>query len=76
MAPFGGQSCALSAASGSPGSQGMTEFRANPFSLLGKQLMGVSNSTVTAKRRLVSQEAGSAWATGALPPPWEGLKKP
>ena len=33
-----------------PGSPGMTELRANPFSLLGKQLMGVSSSTVTAKR--------------------------
>lgn len=38
--------------------------------------MEVNNSTVTAKRQLISQEAGSTWAMGALPPPLECLKKP
>ena len=74
-APFGGQPCALGVASESPGSQGMTEFRANAFSLLGKQLMGVISTTVTAKRQLVSQEAGSTSAMSALPPALESLKK-
>lgn len=76
MTPFGGQSCALGTASVSPGSQGMRELRANPFSLPGKQLMEVSSTAVTAKRQLLSQEAGSASAEGALPPPLECLRKP
>lgn len=76
MAPLGGESCALGPASVSPGSQGMTELRANPFSLLGKQLMGISSSVVSAKRQLVSQETGNALAKGALPPPLECLKDP
>lgn len=75
MASFGGQSCALGAASMSPGSQGITELRANPFSLLGKQLMGVSSARVTAKRQLASQDAGSAWATGALPHHWGASRR-
>lgn len=72
-APLGGQPCALGVASESPGSAGMTEFRANAFSLLGKQLMGVS-TTVTAKRQLVSQEAGSTSAMSALPQHWRASR--